>query len=823
MEKATDEYGRLKIWGVQRRATLPPSARGSLDDDLRHDQTLRDNVAKIFRLLARQLEIALPIVAHTAEEPSALDPDIDNFSSSESDYWSSDSSDKHVFKTRQRSKIAVLMTHVYEQVKLLYHLDALLRRPQISNRYLKSTDRYRGVSAFEKYDYQHIEEKHRQWIQSSNQSRGHQSDDRIDELSPEVLIAHKSLIQVPKSFEAEPSASQDDLRLREVNREQDQAHIIISRLAQANTRRREQLRYWERHPHCERHQEDSPVSGKGPRIPRLGFERGRDRSTPGDKSLTSIPTTAHSFSTVAASAIDETQTDPGRPRTVYEASVGPGQQSARVPDIPKVAYTDEQFECPYCHTMLESSLIRNRMSWKHVFRDLRPYVCTYIDCPNPDKMYATRHDWIYHEMQMHRREWKCQCCDVIFGTRNLMVDHLRSVHSDSLTTQLSLLLDLSERPMDDNATMKCILCSGDLYLNRLLKHLAQHMEEIALFVLPASSDDNDDVNSNAARKSRAEDINEGGLNTPLSSLNFSEIDYTERSQQFAEDFTKLNLSEEQSAESRLSVWHDDDPADTANSEEIEGEIKDLQVEIMEKSALLGLEHPDTLMAKEQLARLYYSHNRIDAAKDLGDQALEGYLTVLGQEHPHTLVGMLDSAILYRRKGQFDEAERLVNRVLKARKAALGEQDPETLATLAKLSRIYGEQDRWDEAEENLTKALKLMTEALGDGHRQTLKVLNDLALTLGHLGRFDEAEELISRGLKLMRSELGQEDELTLRSTQTMAVIWAKQGRMHEAIVTLRELLSRMKKLQGDDHPDTASLETILAECEAEFEAKKKG
>jgi hypothetical protein len=162
-----------------------------------------------------------------------------------------------------------------------------------------------------------------------------------------------------------------------------------------------------------------------------------------------------------------------------------------------------------------------------VFRDLRPYTCTYGDCSNPDKMYATRHDWIYHEMQMHRRQWKCQKCDVGFHSKASMADHLREIHSESVATQLSIFLEMSERPIDDDRRMKCVLCPSQLSLSRLLEHLAQHMEEIALFVLPSLSDDDEDAKSNAARLSRDHDQN-GQEDSPASSLGFSEIDWVER-------------------------------------------------------------------------------------------------------------------------------------------------------------------------------------------------------------------------------------------------------------------------------------------------------
>jgi hypothetical protein len=46
-----EEFGRVKIWGDQSRANLPPRARGSLDDTLRKDSELQDTVGGILSRL----------------------------------------------------------------------------------------------------------------------------------------------------------------------------------------------------------------------------------------------------------------------------------------------------------------------------------------------------------------------------------------------------------------------------------------------------------------------------------------------------------------------------------------------------------------------------------------------------------------------------------------------------------------------------------------------------------------------------------------------------------------------------------------------------
>ena len=53
---------------------------------------------------------------------------------------------------------------------------------------------------------------------------------------------------------------------------------------------------------------------------------------------------------------------------------------------------------------------------RHFFRDLRPYVCTFDSCTEPNRLFETRHDWFDHEVRYHRREWYCVECDFAFPT-----------------------------------------------------------------------------------------------------------------------------------------------------------------------------------------------------------------------------------------------------------------------------------------------------------------------------------------------------------------------------------------------------------------------
>lgn len=128
-----------------------------------------------------------------------------------------------------------------------------------------------------------------------------------------------------------------------------------------------------------------------------------------------------------------------------------------------------------------------------MFRDLRPYVCTFEDCRNTEKLYVTRSDWTYHVVQLHHRRWVCGgTCDLAFVSPNLLKQHMMEYHASAFTElQLPVLLDMCERPASLDEKVECQLCIEEMMLRDFNNHVAAHREELALYVLPAKADDDD--------------------------------------------------------------------------------------------------------------------------------------------------------------------------------------------------------------------------------------------------------------------------------------------------------------------------------------------
>ncbi|KAJ6178050.1 C2H2 type zinc finger domain protein [Penicillium mononematosum] len=456
-------------------------------------------------------------------------------------------------------KIRLLVQQMLEQIRSLYELSALLRRPKISDKYIRSVNsNSKGATlndqdslpldvSFSHYDEGHIVEKVLQW-------RGLAKSGRCVEFEDEDVA--------PMGQTLTDDGVEDIL-------------WFCQRLSGANTRRREQLQYWTDHPYDPKQDTSNvapletqfqvPVPVHGKQVeekeplsqPAILNPPNLDVSRKGPKSVMS----KQSFSTAAVSDIHDTKTNV-RPRTVYApTAIGQGRSNS-VPHPPKAEDGKLTFPCPYCGMTLESSEMQNRATWKrHVFRDLRPYVCTFEDCANAGKLYVSRHDWIYHELQIHRRKYVCKECDKRCPSRKEMSTHLREHFGESISpAQLVLILDLCDHQIDvsgANEKDTCLVCGEELQLSTLQGHLAAHMEDIALFILPSAYEEEETGGSRASvQVAKLESKGtSSGTDSEASSLAFSTAgDYG----QTPADFSKLLTSEEAGYTSKFSSWRTTD-------------------------------------------------------------------------------------------------------------------------------------------------------------------------------------------------------------------------------------------------------------------------
>lgn len=219
---------------------------------------------------------------------------------------------------RPRSKkgeIHYLFSDIFVHIQSLYKISVSLRRPAVHDKYIRSVSKDANASHFIPWDQAHVENKFR-------------------------------------------NASE----------------VLVRRLALGNTRRRQQLKYWEKHP-------QDAAEGLSSETTLFGTEISKPipSATPQEKLAIGRPatdinltqsldtpsrTTKQSFSTVAPSVINDNETFSGRPRTLYEPSLQGAGRYLRIPDIPALPFGQTSFECPYCRAQLDVHTMRKRQSWK---------------------------------------------------------------------------------------------------------------------------------------------------------------------------------------------------------------------------------------------------------------------------------------------------------------------------------------------------------------------------------------------------------------------------------------------------------------------------
>ena len=318
-----------------------------------------------------------------------------------------------------------------------------------------------------KKDLGEAEEVSSEYVSSKESDR---LDDSFEDEGPEAELhqLHQMIVSsitclFQMSMLVRKPARHDFLRLpesREVSafKPWDQAHVrdkypkaqadIVERLGIAMTTRRHYLRYRQRH---------RAKLSKG-----LGIAQAVCGSASEDASIVMSETIASDMNDLLLE-VDDAQSKTGISQTSYASSMI-NKGSIRVPIPPKESADGAPFECPYCFLLIS---VTGSLSWhQHVFHDLQPYVCTVSGCSTPQALYSTRKEWFRHLRRSHPKSW-------------------RSGIGESHITEI-----LDDDPPSNSGF--CALCDHECRSERhLVRHLAGHLQEVALFILPRTDGDSD--------------------------------------------------------------------------------------------------------------------------------------------------------------------------------------------------------------------------------------------------------------------------------------------------------------------------------------------
>jgi hypothetical protein len=204
-----------------------------------------------------------------------------------------------------------------------------------------------------------------------------------------------------------------------------------------------------------------------------------------------------------------------------EGTVVSAQFPSGVP-LPPVKRLPAEFECPLCFKVKK---FYKPSDWtKHVHEDVQPFTCTFPNCGEP-KSFKRKADWVRHENERHRQleNWTCQIadCNHTCYRKDNFVQHLVREHkiaeprqrtgragnkdasvtgdqgridivnSNALKADASAediwtivercRRDTTKQPKDEPCRFCGNICTS---WKKLTVHLAKHMEQISMPILP---------------------------------------------------------------------------------------------------------------------------------------------------------------------------------------------------------------------------------------------------------------------------------------------------------------------------------------------------
>ena len=228
-----------------------------------------------------------------------------------------------------------------------------------------------------------------------------------------------------------------------------------------------------------------------------------------------------------------------------------------------------------------------------------------------------------------------------------------------------------------------------------------------------------------------------------------------------------------------------------------------QQELPLRRRIQGVDHPDTLVTRSNIATRTGECGHHAEALRLFQQLLPDQERVLGPDHPGTLVTRSNIASWTGQCGHHAEALRLFQQLLPDQERVLG---PDYLGTLAARNNIAwwtGRCGHPAEAMRLFQQLLPDLARVLGPDHLDTLATRNNTAMWTGECGHHAEALRLSQQLLPDQERVLGPDHPGTLTTRSNIASRTGQCGHPAEALRLFQQLLPDRERVLGPDHPDT--------------------
>ena len=176
-----------------------------------------------------------------------------------------------------------------------------------------------------------------------------------------------------------------------------------------------------------------------------------------------------------------------------------------------------------CHCAQTEPALTGQPGRRHAFSDLKSYLCTLAPNECDLQLFRDSHAWFEHELQHHRCHWICALCGSgSFRSIDMFRAHVEKSHPTLPDAEAALLDQGSRRVPDLIPAADCPFCteweekiradlekqgtestavqsthqalSANIIVverDKFRRHVASHMEQLALFAIPPVIEDGD--------------------------------------------------------------------------------------------------------------------------------------------------------------------------------------------------------------------------------------------------------------------------------------------------------------------------------------------
>jgi non-specific serine/threonine protein kinase/serine/threonine-protein kinase len=227
---------------------------------------------------------------------------------------------------------------------------------------------------------------------------------------------------------------------------------------------------------------------------------------------------------------------------------------------------------------------------------------------------------------------------------------------------------------------------------------------------------------------------------------------------------------------------------------------------------LGMEKDPVLQTRmmTRIAEVYTNLGLLERARALEARALEIGRLRLGADHPETLLAGDQLTIILSRMGRYPEAEALAVDTVERKRRAFGSDDDRTLSVMNTLGLLDFNQGKLDRAERVLGEVLERRQRLFGPDARPTLESANNLSEVYLRQDRLEQADRLLIDTLERKRRLLGPDHFKTFNSMANIGILRAQQQRLADSEGMFREVLAGQRRVLGPKHPDTLGNESNL-------------